>query len=52
MKNLIYILLGLVTLTSWYGCSKDNHATDYKNFYQGHEIVYTGAVGQSGCTTG
>lgn len=47
MKNLIYILLGLVVLTSWYGCSKDNHATDYKNFYQAHEIVYTGAVAKA-----
>jgi hypothetical protein len=44
MKNLIYILLGCVLLATWYGCQKDNHATDYKNFYNGHEIIYTGAV--------
>src|SRR5882762_6234921 len=45
MKKLIYILLGCLLLATWYGCQKDNHATDYKKFYNGHEIVYTGAVG-------
>jgi hypothetical protein len=45
MKKLIYILLGCLFLATWYGCQKDNHATDYKKFYDGHEIVYTGAVG-------
>ncbi|MDN5285828.1 MAG: hypothetical protein JWR38_2102 [Mucilaginibacter sp.] len=45
MKNLIYILFGCILSVIWYGCQKDNHATDFKNFLDGHEIVYTGAVG-------
>jgi hypothetical protein len=24
---------------------KSNYANDYKDFYEGHEIIYTGAVG-------
>jgi hypothetical protein len=44
MKKLILILIGCAMLATWYGCQKDNHATDYKNFYNGHEVVYTGAV--------
>lgn len=47
MKNLIYILLGCVLLATWYGCSKNGLATDYKKFYEGHELTYTGAVGKA-----
>ena len=45
MKKLIYILCGCILPVIWYGCQKDNHATDFRNFLDGHEIVYTGAVG-------
>jgi hypothetical protein len=45
MKKLIYILLGCLSLAAWYGCKKDGLANDYKKFYNGHEITYTGAVG-------
>jgi hypothetical protein len=44
MKKLIHILLGCL-LVAGFGCRKNNYATDYKDFYDGHEIVYTGAVG-------
>lgn len=45
MKKLIYILIGCIAAATWYGCSKNNLATDYNKFYNGHEITYTGAVG-------
>lgn len=45
MKNLIYILFGCILSVIMYSCQKDNHATDFRNFLDGHEIVYTGAAG-------
>jgi hypothetical protein len=44
MKNLKYIGLGLVITGMLYACSKDDLATDYKNFLNGKENIYTGAV--------
>jgi hypothetical protein len=46
MKNLKYILLGCVLSAIMYSCQKDNHATDFRDYLDGHEIVYTGAAGQ------
>jgi hypothetical protein len=43
MKNIIYLVTGLLLMSLYYGC-KDTLSTDYKNYYQGHEIVYPGAV--------
>lgn len=42
MKKLTYLLPALILLA--YSCSKNDHQTDYKNFLNGQEIVYTGAV--------
>ncbi|MBB6107889.1 protein of unknown function [Mucilaginibacter lappiensis] len=39
--HILFIFLILVTL---YSCQKNNLGNDYKNYYTGHEIVYTGAV--------
>jgi hypothetical protein len=47
MKNLKYILLGCIGLAVLYSCKKNNHQTDFKNFLDGHEITYTGAVGKT-----
>jgi hypothetical protein len=43
MKNIKNILLGFSLLLILYGCKKDKQ-TDFKDFYGGHEIVYTGQV--------
>jgi hypothetical protein len=43
MKNLKNILLAFGLLLILYGCKKDKQ-TDFKDFYNGHEIVYTGQV--------
>jgi len=47
MKKLIYILLACFVAAAWYGCKKDGLANDYKKFYDGHELTYTGAVAQA-----
>ncbi len=45
MKKLKYIILSLTVLLVLYGCKKDLQ-TDFKDFYKGHDIVYTGQVGK------
>jgi hypothetical protein len=47
MKKLIYILLGCLSIAAWYGCKKNGLANDYKKYYDGHELTYTGAVGKA-----
>lgn len=42
MKKLIYILPVIILLA--YSCKKNDNQTDYKDFLNGQEIVYTGAV--------
>jgi hypothetical protein len=44
MKKLINLMLGCSLAAVWYGCQKDDHANDYKNFFGGKEITYTSAV--------
>jgi len=44
MKNLKYIGLGLAITGMLYACSKEDLATDYKDFLNGKENIYTGAV--------
>ena len=43
MKNLIYISLLIALFAIVYGCSKNE--TDFRDFLDGHEVTYTGAVG-------
>jgi len=43
MKNLI-IFIGLFLLVTVMGCKKQQ--TDFRNFFAGHEIVYTGSAGE------
>ncbi len=42
MKNYKYILVGLLSLAILYSCKKNE--TSFKDFFDGHEITYTGAV--------
>ncbi|GAA4307099.1 DUF4998 domain-containing protein [Mucilaginibacter gynuensis] len=43
MKKIIYIIFSCLALAAVYSCNKQ--VTDFKEFYNDHEIVYTGAVG-------
>jgi hypothetical protein len=44
MKKLIYLSSGVILFALFlYGCTKNE--TEFKNYFDGHEIVYTGAVG-------
>lgn len=45
MKKIKYHILFICSLViTLYSCQKNNLGNDYKNYYTGHEIVYTGAV--------
>lgn len=44
MKKLRNIILVFTALTVLYSCKKDLQ-TDFKDFFHGHEIIYTGQVG-------
>jgi hypothetical protein len=44
MKDLKYVWVCLFVIGLLYACSKDNLATDYKDFLEGRENIYTGAV--------
>jgi hypothetical protein len=42
MKNIHYTLLGLLTIATVYSCKKSQG--DFREFFEGKEIIYTGAV--------
>ncbi|RZK64400.1 MAG: hypothetical protein EOO92_27560, partial [Pedobacter sp.] len=44
MKKIKYISLACMLFAIIYGCGKNE--TDFKDFFNGHEVVYTGAVGE------
>lgn len=43
MKHFKYIIYGLVLFLFFYGCKKRD--TEFREFFDNHEVVYTGAVG-------
>jgi len=43
MKHLKYISCGLILFLLFYGCKKND--TEFREFFDNHEVVYTGAVG-------
>jgi hypothetical protein len=44
MKKYLYLLTGIILFFAVNSCKKDGLGSDYKDYFHGHEIVYTGAV--------